>query len=83
MDFKGQYFDLWAKAWNFHKKFSNINGTDELWERLINESSEIVKEYEGKPQYTFMKELVLTVISEIERVDKRQQQQEREENEKK
>ncbi len=74
MDFKQDYFDLWAKAWNFHKKYSNISGTDEYWEQLVGESSEIVKAYEGKPQYDFMKDLVLAVISEIERVDKRQRE---------
>lgn len=70
MDFKEQYFDLWVKAWNFHKKYSNISGTDEYWEQVVNESSEIVKEFENKPEYNFMKDLVLAVISEIERVDK-------------
>lgn len=83
MDFKEQYFDLWAKAWNFHKKYSDICGTNEFWEQLVNESSEIVKEYEGKPEYSFIKDLVLAVISEIERVDKQQQIQEDKGNEKK
>ena len=83
MNFKEQYFDVWQEAWRFHKRFSNISDTDEFWEQLVNESSEIVKEYEGKPQYTFMKDLVLTVISEIERVDKRQRRQEGKKNEKK
>ena len=76
MEFKKNYFDLWAKAWNFHKKYSNVSGTDEFWERLVNESGEIVKAYEGRPQHDFMKDLVLAVISEIERVDKQQRKQE-------
>lgn len=83
MDFRDTYFNIWKSAWDFHKRFSNISDTDEFWEQLVNESSEIVKEYEGKPQYTFMKDLVLTVISEIERVDKRQRRQEGKKNEKK
>lgn len=82
MDFKKDYFDLWAKAWAFHKKYSNVSGTDEFWEQVVNESGEIVREYEGKPEYNFMKDLVLAVISEIERVDKARRQQEEKENEK-
>lgn len=83
MDFREVYFDVWKAAWTFHKRFSNISDTDEFWEQVINESNEIVKEFEDKPQYDFMKDLVLTVISEIERVDKRQRRQEGKKNEKK
>lgn len=83
MEFKKNYFDLWAKAWNFHKKYSNVSGTDEFWKQAANESSEIVKEFENKPEYNFIKDLVLAVMSEIERVDKRQRQKEGKENEKK
>lgn len=82
MDFKKNYFDLWAKAWTFHKKYSNVSGTDEFWQRLVDESGEIMREYEGKPEYNFMKDLVLAVISEIERIDKARRQQEEKENEK-
>lgn len=76
MDFKKDYFDLWEKAWNFHKKYSNVSGTDEFWERAVNEFGKIMKEYENRPQHDFMKDLMLAVISEIERTDKRQRQQE-------
>ena len=43
----------------------------------------MVRKYEGKPEYSFIKDLVLAVISEIERVDKQRQTQEDKENEKK
>ncbi len=76
MNFRKQYFNVWGEAWQFHKRFVDMKGTDKEWEQVVNESGEIVKEYEGKPQYEFMKDLVLAVISEIERVDKRQRKQE-------
>lgn len=69
MDFKEQYFNAWTQAWQLHKKFCNNNGSDQIWEKIINSSSEIVKEYENKPTHDFMKNLVLAVISELERVD--------------
>lgn len=84
MSFKEQYFNLWATAWNFHKKYSNSNvsNADEFWERLVNESGEIMQQYENQPQYDFVKDLILAVISEIERIDKSRRQQEDKKNEK-
>ena len=71
MDFREQYFDIWRLVWDFHKKYSNVIGTDEYWERLIAESGKIVEQYRGLPQYEFIKDLMLSIIGEIERIDKR------------
>lgn len=71
MDFRGQYFDIWRLVWDFHKKYSNVIGTDEYWERLVAESGKIVEQYRGLPQYEFIKDLMLAIIGEIERIDKR------------
>lgn len=70
MNFREQYFDVWSQAWQFHKRFADMKGTDKEWEAVVNTSGEIVKEYEGKPQYDFMKDLVLATLSELERKDK-------------
>lgn len=70
MDFKEQYFDVWQEAWRFHKKFYANDGSDQTWEQIVNESSEIARKYEGKPQYSFVKDLILAVLSEIEKKDK-------------
>lgn len=83
MDFKEQYFDVWQEAWKFHKRYSDVTGTDVFWERLIDEAGEIAKKNKFKSEYTFLKDLILAVISEIERVDKQQQRQEDKENEEK
>ena len=82
MDFKQQYFELWQQAWNFHKKYSDVSDTDEYWGQLVNESGEIVQQHENQPQFNFMKDLILAVISEIERIDKSRRQQEDKKNEK-
>lgn len=82
MDFRETYFDVWQETWRFHKKFYDNDGSDQTWEQIVNESSEIARKYEGKPQYNFAKDLILAVISEIEREDKRQRQQKGERSEK-
>ena len=71
MGFKEQYFEIWRQVWEFHKKYSNVSGTDEYWERLVAESGKIVEQYRGLPQYEFIKNLRLAIIGEIERIDKR------------
>lgn len=83
MDFKQEYLSVWQAAWRFHKKFYDNDGSNQTWEQIVNESGEMVRKYEGKPEYSFIKDLVLAVISEIERVDKQRQTQEDKENEKK
>lgn len=70
MDFKAKYFDLWKVSWNFHKKWYNNGGTDKEWERIVEESGDIMKQYEGKPEWNFMKDLLLAVLSELEKIDK-------------
>lgn len=70
MDFKQEYFSVWKEAWQFHKKFYDNDGSDQAWEQIVNESGEMVRKYEGKLQYNFAKDLILAVISEIEKKDK-------------
>lgn len=70
MNFRDQYFNVWSQAWQFHKKFYGNDGSDQAWEQAVNESSKIVKEYKNKPQYCFMKDLILATLSELERQDK-------------
>ena len=47
MDFREQYFDVWQETWRFHKKFYDNDGSDQTWEQIVNESSEIARKYEG------------------------------------
>ncbi len=70
MDFKAKYFDLWKTSWCFHKKWCNNGGTDKEWEQIVEESGDIMKQYEGKPEQNFIKDLLLAVLSELEKIDK-------------
>ena len=83
MDFKDIYFSAWQSAWQFHKKWSGNKGSDREWEAIVKESGQLFKKYEDTENAAFMKGLILTVISELERVGKQRQTQEDKENEKK
>ena len=83
MDFRDTYFNIWKSAWDFHKQFFDITGTDKEWETVVNTSGEMVERYKNKPGYAFMKALILAILGELERVDKQRQTQEDKGNEKK
>ena len=70
MDFRETYFEIWKSAWDFHKRFVNIQGTDEEWEAMVNTSAEIVENYKNKPGCEFFKDLLLATLSDLERQDK-------------
>ena len=83
MDFRDTYFNIWKSAWDFHKQFANMTGTDAEWGAVVNTSGEMVEGYKNKPGYEFMKDLILATLSELERVDMQRQTQEVKGNEKK
>ena len=80
MDFKETYYSVWRDAWNFHKQFANMTGTDKEWEAVVNTSGEMVERYKNKPGYEFLKDLILATVSELERQGK-SSRKEREKNE--
>lgn len=67
MDFKEQYFNVWKTIWEFHRKWFSNDDSDETWKKILDESSVIVKQYEDKPEKNFAKNLMVAVLSEIER----------------
>ena len=83
MSFKEQYFNLWGEAWGFHKEFAGMAGTDEDWQRAVDMSGTIIEKYRDSEKCEFIKSLILAVIEELERQDKRKKQQEGKGNEKK
>lgn len=70
MDFRETYFEIWKSAWDFHKRFADMKGTDEEWESVIDVSGKTVEKFRGKPGYEFAKSLILVTIDELERRDK-------------
>lgn len=77
MDFKGTYFIPWRRAWEYHKKWCNNSGSDSEWQSIVNESHDLLKEYENKSEYNFMKNLLLAVIDELERIDKEKRKEQK------
>lgn len=70
MDFRDTYFNIWQSAWQFHKQFANMSGTEKEWEAVVNTSGTVVEKYKDKPGYEFMKALILSILDELERTDK-------------
>lgn len=58
------YFEIYKSVWNFHKKYQNVQATDEYWEAVIDESSQIAKKYDN---CKFVRALLLAIIDELER----------------
>lgn len=61
------YFKMYKLIWDFHKKYSDVREDDSYWELVANESSEIAKQYN---ECKFVVNLLLTVVTELERVYK-------------
>lgn len=38
MDFKSVYFPAWKTAWDYHKKWCSMQGTDEDWDACVDEA---------------------------------------------
>lgn len=70
MNFREQYFDVWSQAWQFHKRFADMKGTDEEWESVIDMAGKTVEKFRDKPGYDFSKSLILATIDELEHQDK-------------
>lgn len=70
MEFKAKYFDLWMKAWDFHKRWSDNNGAKEEWEQIVDEAGEMCRQ-QNEP---FLRELMLAVISEFSELERKDKQ---------
>ncbi len=67
MNFKQQYFNIWGEAWQFHKQFAGMTGTDKEWSELVQTSEEIMKKHEKESHAEFLKSLLMVVVAEIEK----------------
>lgn len=72
MNFKESiYWKIYSDIWNFHKKYYDVQESDQFWDSVISEGSSIYKKYADKPEGEFAKNLVLNVIDELERTYRR------------
>lgn len=75
MDFKQRYFNIWGKAYQLHKQFAGMTGTDEEWKKVIEVSEQIARQYKDKQEFKFVQNLLLAIISELERVDRQRRKE--------
>lgn len=61
------YFKMYKSVWDFHKKFADVKEDNEYWESVVEESTTISKQYN---ECKFVVELLLAVVTELERVYK-------------
>ena len=71
MNFKESvYWTLYADIVNFHRKFAEVREDDPYWQQVVDEASALYRKYEGVPEKEFAKQLILTVLDELERIYK-------------
>lgn len=58
------YVEIYKDVLSFHRKYSKVGNTEQYWQSIIDDSERIFSKY-GKSK--FVKELLLAVISELER----------------
>lgn len=69
IDFKSTvYWKIYGDVFAFHKKFAEVQESDEYWSAVVDEASALYKRYESVPEKEFAKQLILTVLDELERV---------------
>lgn len=60
---------LFGDSWGLYRKYYGQEKNREMWERFVEEAEELYKKYGKQP---FAREIIVAVISEVERIDKRQ-----------
>lgn len=61
------YFNIYKDVWNFHKKYHNVQVTNEYWQAVASESNSISKKYND---CQFVMNLLRAVLDELNRIYK-------------
>lgn len=61
------YVEIYKDVLNFHRNHSNIKDSEEFWQGVINDSELIFEKYD---KMKFVKDLLIAVLSELERKEK-------------
>ena len=64
------YFNIYKDVWNFHKKYKEVQTTDEYWDNVINESNELGRKYNSR----FASALIIAVLEELEQICREMEQ---------
>lgn len=68
-DFKQTvYWKIYGDVFAFHKKYAEVREDDLYWSSLVDEASELYGKYENVSEKEFAKQLILTVLEELERI---------------
>ena len=71
MNFKETaYWTLYADIVNFHRRYAEVREDASYWSAVVDEASALYKRYENIPEKEFAKQLILTVLNELERIYK-------------
>lgn len=57
-------YQTFSECWKFYKRFADVQSTDEYWECMTSEGDQLAKRF-GNGR--FVRDLVLAVITELER----------------
>ncbi len=60
---------LFGDSWGLYRKYYGQEKNREMWEQFVEEAKELYKKYGKQP---FAREIIVAVISEVERIDKGQ-----------
>lgn len=73
MDLKGtNYWKICGDCFNFLKQSLPVQEADEYWDHVVHEADVIFRKYENTDEKDFAKDQVLSVITELEHIYKRQ-----------
>ena len=61
-------YNIFTDAWKLYKKYADVRSDDEYWEKVVNESDSIAKKHDNG---RLCRDLILAVISELERKSKK------------
>ena len=71
IDFKSTvYWKIYGDVFAFHKKYAEVQESDAYWTAVVDASSEVYEKYKTLPEGEFAKQLILTVLDELERIYK-------------
>lgn len=71
IDFKSTvYWKIYGDVFAFHKKFAEVREDDPYWSAVVDASGDLYEKYKTLPEGEFAKQLILTVLDELERIYK-------------
>lgn len=61
-------YNIFTDAWKIYKKYADVRSDDEYWEAVVGETNALAEKYNNG---RLCRDLILAVISELERQSKK------------